>query len=614
MIRFFAPVFTDSLSFGQDIVFLFAVSLLLVAAVQIFDRCFDARAAVGWITKHMPLYLLTAFAVALWLWLWAALTGGVAAAVCIGGIIVLILGFVNYLVRVYRHKPFVPRDFAMAMNMGQLAAMISPLMVAAIVGALTLTATRCVFLFRLAPDSGWPVFLRLTTGFASLAILAGLILLNREKNPLRRLFCLFGADFNSYRVNVFGSYDRNGFLTAFLERIAAPLMPMPGGYSRHEVERIASKYNDMARSRGRRTARAEKLPHIVFVMSEAFSDPLAFGMSWSEDPIPFIRSIMNGRAAWRSLCPGYGGGTAHCECEALTGISTALCGDASPYENRIAKRKSFPSYVRLFKDAGYRTVALHPYNDTMYARPKAYAAIGFEDFITQTGMRHTAKPDNSPYISDSEAYGEVVDMLREAGGHTFIHLVTMQNHGDYKPGRFNNKIRVNGVSGKAAASLETYAQGLRHTDEATKAFLEDLKSLDRDTVVLFWGDHLPCVYPEAAIAPYRMERYLTPAFCHFTGYTPRINNAVRSPVFFARLLAKAAGLPPRGFDMLLDNLGKRVYGIHMDFTLDRRGNLRDGEPDGKSGELLREYEIILYDLLEGEGWAEKAGFFDIPRD
>lgn len=611
MMHFFAPVITGVFSIKEDIILGFIAAMLLAAAVQLLDRCFSLRSAFGWIIRHFTLYLLTVFVIVVWLSFWSSVIGSVAPAVCIASTIILIFGFANCLIRVYRNKPFMPRDIAMSLNLGQIASMISPLMVAAVVGSFAVTVTSCVLLYSLAPVSGWPISLRIIAGAFSAVIFAGFLLLNLRNNPLRRIFCLLGADFDNYRINVFGSYSYNGFLIAFLEQIAAPLMPMPDGYSKQEVERIAAKYNNIAQSRTGVVIPPEKLPHIVFVMSESFSDPLSFGMEWSEDPIPFIRSLMNGRAAWRTLCPGYGGGTAHCECEALTGISTALCGDSSPYENRIARRESFPSYVQHFKSAGYRALALHPYNNTMYARPKAYKAIGFDNFITNDKMAHTLKLDHNPYISDGEAYGEVVDMLRGTSKPAFIHLVTMQNHGNYKAGRFSTRIEAKGVSGRTAAALETYAQGLRHTDEATKAFLNDLKSLDRDTVVLFWGDHLPFAYPKALVAPYRLEQYLTPAFCYFTGKTPRINNAVRSPVFFARFLAKAIGLPPRGFDVLLDKLGSRIYGFHMDFTVDRRGILHDGMPDGLSGELLREYLIIQYDLLEGGGWAEKSGFFDI---
>ena len=63
---------------------------------------------------------------------------------------------------------------------------------------------------------------------------------------------------------------------------------------------------------------------VIMMLSETFSDPTRVpGVSFSEDPIPNIRQIKTQTTSGLMLSPGYGGGTADIEYQALTGLSMA---------------------------------------------------------------------------------------------------------------------------------------------------------------------------------------------------------------------------------------------------------------------------------------------------
>lgn len=574
------------------------VTLLLALVISCVGQSLHLRTAGGtlrWIGQEPVAYCFNTLLVWAWLLLWLAVTGNAVIACWVGGLIALVLAYVDYLCGVNREKPLLPRDFAMVLNLNLLAKMISVASVVLLVGGVAAAVALCLLLDWLVNAPFLPGLFRLVLGLLSALVLALFATLALPRNPLRKLLNKLGVKFDDYRIDIFGSFDRFGFFLAFFQLLLAPMMPEPKGYSPEAVEELTHRY-PAASPAGRRASR----PNVVLIMSEAFSDPTRLaGVRFDSDPIPYIRGLMEQTPSGQVLTPGYGGGTAHCECEVLTGLSTALCGDNSPYENRIAQwgRDSFPSLAGRMAANGYRTVALHPYTDDMYARPKAYRAMGFQDFIIHTGMTHRDKPDNSPYISDAAAYAETLDILNKGPDGAFVHLVTMQNHGDYRAGRFHNSIKAEGMPDSHRQMMETYAQGLRYTDEATKAFLEQLRMLDRETVVLFWGDHLPFGYPQTFYREDRLGSYLTPFFLWSSGERFEAERlGIRSPIFLGRQLLRGLEMPSTAFDGILDRLEERFHGIHMDFTLDSR---EEQLPTLKAmeDEVFRDYMIAQYDLL-----------------
>jgi hypothetical protein len=297
-----------------------------------------------------------------------------------------------------------------------------------------------------------------------------------------------------------------------------------------------------------------------------------------------------------ALNPGFGGGTAHCEFEALTGFSVAFCGGVSPYENGLGRMVTMPSLARALARQGYQSAALHPYYKSMYNRPSAYRAMGFDVFIDQFRMKHTAKI--GLYISDRSAYAETLDMLRQSDRPMFIHLVTMQNHGGYKEGRFDGDITAQGVAGKARIAVETLARGLSITDKATAAFFDELDKLAQDSVVVFWGDHLPMGWPLGV----GRQRYEAPFFIRANFPLDNERLGIYSPLFFQPILSRLTGSRQTPFVAQLAALEREVHGIHLECSMD--------ELSPRAKKLLDELYVIQYDVLMGEGYSDAMGFFD----
>lgn len=79
----------------------------------------------------------------------------------------------------------------------------------------------------------------------------------------------------------------------------------------------------------------------------------------------------------------------------------------------------------------------------------------------------------------------------------FCFGITMQNHGGYtyEAEDFKKSIYLNGYE-KEYPQVEQYLSLIHETDKAMEYFLTALEEYPEDTIVLFFGDHLPQVEQE----------------------------------------------------------------------------------------------------------------------
>lgn len=71
----------------------------------------------------------------------------------------------------------------------------------------------------------------------------------------------------------------------------------------------------------------------------------------------------------------------------------------------------------------------------------------------------------------------------------------MQNHGPYGSPHKPYDIWGDNFSDAENNALQDYADRLLETDRVTEEFLNTLKTIDKEITVVFYGDHLPGLYP-----------------------------------------------------------------------------------------------------------------------
>lgn len=123
----------------------------------------------------------------------------------------------------------------------------------------------------------------------------------------------------------------NGPVVNFLRLAHTKTMDKPNGYSQEAMEKISRKYTEQAKQLNQ--TRTENMTDntVIMVLSETFSDPTRVpGVSFSEDPMPNIRHVKAQTTSGLMLSPGYGGGTANIEYQALSGLSMANYSSTLP--------------------------------------------------------------------------------------------------------------------------------------------------------------------------------------------------------------------------------------------------------------------------------------------
>lgn len=262
----------------------------------------------------------------------------------------------------------------------------------------------------------------------------------------------------------------------------------PDGYSVNAVDQLEIEYAG-------ETTEYVSRPDIIVIMDESFADFSVFGNSLflSEVVTPFVSSMQENTIQGYLCASIFGGGTPNSEYELLTGNTMAfLPFGSSPYQQFISEAPY--SLAVVLKEQGYDCIAMHPYYANGWMRNIVYPMMGFgeayflEDFSQKNLVRE--------YVSDQEMFEEIIKIHQQQDENTplFLFGVTMQNHGGYtyEGPNYEKTITLEGYS-ENYPQAEQYLSLIHETDKAVKNLIEYYESIERDVVIVFYGDHMPNV-------------------------------------------------------------------------------------------------------------------------
>ncbi|WP_442896357.1 LTA synthase family protein [Enterococcus sp. BWB1-3] len=572
-----------------------------------FDLAF--KFAFSW---HTEKFLLGCLVLGTFLLFLVALSGSIGFGSLLYVIIIGVLGFADYQKMFYRLEPIYPDDLKMITEFGLLREMIGTVLFVVIIGISL--AGLGLFGWAIYKSFSKPKKTQIIRG-ALLICSVGLMFyfsdFNNPNNLLRKAYnrSAFWIPY-SQKMN----YYNTGFIGGFLYNLKVTAMEEPENYSKETIEEIVETYTAEAEKKNQEAV--EEKPNIIFIMSESFSDPLALeGITADKNPLAEYKSIAEQTYSGQMLSQNYGGGTANIEFEALTGLSMELFNAqmTTPYTMLLPNMKEFPSIVSFLKEEDYATTAIHPYNTSMYKRKDVYTMLGFDEFIYEDTMEHTDKIENNSYISDAAAYKEIMGLLSGTSDPQFIHLVTMQTHMPYSD-KYTT-LNYSSQSTENKHSIDSYMQDIAYSSEALKDFIEELNQLDRRTLVVFWGDHLPSIYSEelqaANEADAKMHR--TEFLMYDTAHQlseKTTHDAITSPYYFAPSLLEQSNLKTSGFYQLLLNVQEAIPAFE-------KGIYYVGDQWSKEMKLSNEqeayyeaYQMVQYDLVSGEKYSLKTDFYN----
>jgi len=286
---------------------------------------------------------------------------------------------------------------------------------------------------------------------------------------------------NMYPIDI---YYSNTFHTAFLFYVNSTVVPTPDGYSEKAIQ-------DML---GSEENKHQSTPDIVFIMMESYFDPnKLFGLDFSKSINENYNSIAEKAVYGNMLSFKYGGGTADIEFNVLNQINTTQYTESLSYMNVYGSNK-MPSYIHDLKTAGYRTYAMHSYTSQLYNRIKAYENMGFDGSKFNDSYINTEKYGN--YISDISHVKEIIDKYEEYRSQgdkpVMIYGVSMQNHMYMSQENIDSDrvyLTSEGYSEDFIQGMGIVASYMRQTDLSLKYLYDYFENVDREVVVIVYGDH-----------------------------------------------------------------------------------------------------------------------------
>ncbi len=297
-------------------------------------------------------------------------------------------------------------------------------------------------------------------------------------------------------------YRYNGVLSGFLTNLQMLNIEQPAGYSEQEVAEILQEQTTepspfYARSPAAAGMVEEQAPDIIYLMAEGYWDMERLpGIGFDRELTPNFNELAQQAASGWAYTPSYGGGTCDVEFEVLTGFSMEyLPAGSKPYQQYITDDTFSLAWV--LKDRGYETVAIHGYGERFWNRDVAYPRLGIDDFISEEDMEGAAR--RRGLISDQSMVDRTIEELQARSSEdnsVFIHTVSIQNHTTYGPGRYPESEMVSVTQNEANLSddivvqLEDCATGMYEMDKALGHLTNYLSTVDKHTIVVFWGDHL----------------------------------------------------------------------------------------------------------------------------
>lgn len=396
---------------------------------------------------------------------------------------------------------------------------------------------------------------------------------------------------------------RNGYFLNFAVGLRDCFVKAPEGYSWETLEALEQEY---ALETG---VEAGELPNIIVIMNESFADFSVLGnpLSTNVPVTPFLDALTENTIRGYALSSVFGGTTANSEFEFLTGFSTFAMPDGTcPYQQYLnVPTFSLPQVLRSY---GYHTFATHPYFASGWNRPAVYPNLGFdqmtfdEDYPYQDLIRE--------FVSDREMYGYVLDVVRENRDQPlFLFGITMQNHGDYiyTGDHYTQTVHLEGYAMEHPMA-EQYLSLLNESDKALEQFITALESLERDTVVLFFGDHFPQVegdfFEEVHGGSFedlsqQQLQFKIPFFVWANYELPEQTVPCTSLNYLGRYLLEAAGLELPPYYQFLKELEKHIPSVNAMgyYSLSRGTYLPVGQAEGEEALWLNRYAVMQHNGL-----------------
>ncbi len=257
----------------------------------------------------------------------------------------------------------------------------------------------------------------------------------------------------------------------------------PDNYDKNKLEKLENESFKVETKVG--------TPNIVVILSESF-----FDVENLKDDITFNKPITSNYNRLKGegsvvnvISPSFGSMTSNVTFELLTGGNmTYFDVGYVPFLDLYRDNKSRPSLVKELKNSGYDTSII--LGGDSYNSGSLMKRIGFSNYELVESNGHI----KGFYVSDDYMADLVIEELSKNNKRNFCMVETMESHLRYKKDKFDNydiKVAKSNLSTSDTDVLLSYAQGIYDADLMLNKVYNYINSIDEETIIVFFGDHLP---------------------------------------------------------------------------------------------------------------------------
>lgn len=397
----------------------------------------------------------------------------------------VILGIINGIVLSNRVTPFGFADLTVLSDlMTMLKTYVSPFMAVCIILGVTAFIVFCSLFYIHGP-----IYKGKQSRLISLASILSVVFI---AIPTTTTIAQQNNIVADYFTNIAQGYKDYGFVYSFASGVVNWGMDEPDTYEEDVINALMAAVES---NKAVTTVTSENGPNIITVLLESFVDPNEFNfMTYSQDPTPFFHYLEQNYTTGHLTMPVVGAGTANAEFEILTGMKLQYFGTGEyPYKT-ILKETDCESIAADLKAIGYGTHAVHNNGGNFYSRVNAFSMMGFDSFTSKELMDITEFTPNEGWAEDSILAKEVMKTLTCTEGPDLTYVITVGQHGVYPEKAVIEEpyAEVYGLDSEEETNQwEYYMHQAHKTDLFMKELVTYLEALEEDTIVVFWGDHLP---------------------------------------------------------------------------------------------------------------------------
>lgn len=408
-------------------------------------------------------------------------------------------------------------------------------------------------------------------------------------------------------------YYSIGFFQGIVYNQFSSNLQEPDNYNREEVKNILKNSLKEDDNWGK--------PNIVIYLSEALTDITELpDITFDKDILSNIHSYEKNDniISTNTLVSTYGGISVISEWEMITGATNEFLPQGyvayTQYylPDNIKNINGSPSVVKALNAEGYITKYVTPWSSKSFNNKKVYTLLGADETIYK--VKGEIKGD---YLSDYAFTNRILKELRKNPGEPkLIVSASAQNHMPCSTTRYKkNEYDINVVSSnfnqEDTELLRCYAQGAYDADKELARLYEEIQKLDEDTIVLFFGDHLPIIIDSNGNDLYLSSSYMntgdkdldylrkyTTKSVIFSNYDIKLDEKINyiNLNYLTAYVMSHLDIQDKDFYTYVNNVRKEIPVFTRDYIYDLSSNeiILNKNLDQKRSQILKEYKDVQY--------------------